>query len=274
VNARFQAGPCGGPETLFRVSPIEMRSEDVRQSMRTGQWLLGQHGRPSAGALGVLADNLLGNALASRRPAGHWLVTTEISLDICKRLPADGSLLLGHSRPVMVQGLGGLASGEIADAVGDVVAIGTFRGRYTPGVPDLAEGRYGRADLGPHDIPVPERPSLESLLAMSVDRVDSGVLATLPVDPMFANPVGNLHGGMLLCASEIAGSHALRTVGDGLATTSIRIAYLRPGPMTGAVTLTADVTHRGRTFGHANVVARGENGKPFGTATVVCQAEG
>jgi acyl-coenzyme A thioesterase PaaI-like protein len=56
------------PELIFRVARPVAEGEAVSSSMPVGPWLNGPTGRPLAGALGVLVDNVLGYAIMLHRP--------------------------------------------------------------------------------------------------------------------------------------------------------------------------------------------------------------
>jgi uncharacterized protein (TIGR00369 family) len=83
------------------------------------------------------------------------------------------------------------------------------------------------------------------------------------------NPLGNLHGGVSLCVSELVAVRALLGSGPPLVTASVRMAYVRPLLVGTTVTLTARVLHRGRTLGVVEVVGTGPGGKVATLATVI-----
>lgn len=62
--------PRGRPENLFGVGPMLAESGRARVSMPTGPWLRGRDGRLSPAGLGVLLDDVLGQAVLIERPAG------------------------------------------------------------------------------------------------------------------------------------------------------------------------------------------------------------
>lgn len=64
---------------------------------------------------------------------------------------------------------------------------------------------------------------------------------------MLGNPLGNLHGGLSLCASELVASTAVPTWDAPWTTESLRIQYLRPVPAGSDIVFTAMVRHAGRT---------------------------
>jgi uncharacterized protein (TIGR00369 family) len=93
------------------------------------------------------------------------------------------------------------------------------------------------------------------------------VLRWIPT-PQLANPVGNLHGGVVFAAAELAGRWALGPGPAPLSTSSVHLALVRPLRTHVEVTLTATVAHRGRTLGVAHVVATDPGGRVCGLATV------
>ena len=82
--------------------------------------------------------------------------------------------------------------------------------------------------------------------------------------------MGNLHGGISLCASEIAGLAALRTGSHPLVTASIHIALLPPVAVDRDVSFTATVLLQGRTMGVAQVISHNPAGKACTIPTVPC----
>jgi uncharacterized protein (TIGR00369 family) len=225
--------------------------------MRSGKWLLGPDAVPSGAALGVLLDDMLGNAIFPHCPAGLWPVTTEISVDYLAPPPCDGQPILARSRPVSVRPEMALASGVVEDASGTTLAVATLRSQSVPAVASSVSSN-GRLSAD-HD-------SLMSMLGASVTSHDEGVTLRLPPEPAFANPRGGLHGGITLCASHLAGAQALATG----STASIRVAYLRPIDISAPVDFVARIVHGGRAFGVAQVTTYGAAGKPCALATVTC----
>jgi uncharacterized protein (TIGR00369 family) len=116
----------------------------------------------------------------------------------------------------------------------------------------------------------PDPLSTADLLGATMRRHDGGVTLTLAGSPDLSNPMGNLHGGISLCASEIAGLAVLQTSAHPLVTASIHIAYLRSVPVDAEVSFRAAALHRGRTLGVAQVVSYNSAGKACTMATVTC----
>jgi uncharacterized protein (TIGR00369 family) len=247
--------PRGGPEALFDVGPLTAEPGRARASMPTGPWLGGRGGRLSPAGAGVLLDDVLGQAVLSARPAGHWAVTTELHVDVAAPLPADGQVLDASASPVHVDGAGGLARAEVRDAPGRLLVLGTSWLRFIPGVPGAALNPPPLADVADRG------DCLTDLLRVRFD--DSGRLE-LPVRTDLGNPRGVLHGGVLLCLAVMSAETAMR--GAGVDTASVRITYLRPA--LGDLSFTPTVVHRGRSLGLVRVDVRNAAGALCTTATV------
>jgi acyl-coenzyme A thioesterase PaaI-like protein len=75
------------PDPLFGIEDVAWAEPRVTARMRVGPRLLDAAGRSSPGALGVVADNVLGYAIIATAPAGGRAVTTEMSVDVLGPLP-------------------------------------------------------------------------------------------------------------------------------------------------------------------------------------------
>jgi uncharacterized protein (TIGR00369 family) len=267
IPASVVTTPLGRPEALLRVGAAERDGPGVRAQMRTGPWMRGPDAGACAGSLGVFVDDLLGNALLAGRPEDYWPVSTELSIDLAGPLPADGSVLTGRGWPVSLEPGGGLSQGTVTDSSGALVATATTRERFLPAPRALltGSGPDGTPPV-PEDTVGPE--SAMALLGAVARREDGAVILTVPGSDDFANPMGNTHGGILLCAAEIAGWLALHAAAGPLQTSSIRVVYARSVPVTDTITYTAQVLHRGRTLGAAQVTTRGASGKTCALAMI------
>ncbi|MDB5911030.1 MAG: hypothetical protein JWP34_5147 [Massilia sp.] len=255
-----------GAESAFRVGPITADGDTIHAMMQTGEWIEGPDGRPAFGSLGVLIDDMLGYAIVRVRPEGHWATSTEIHVEFSDHLPQDGSLLHAESRAVVLDRSSGLAQGRIFDRSGRTIALGSQRLRFVPGTPAaLAMGA---------DPPVFESRNGTTMeqLGGTLTRHQGGARLTFPLGPDVSNPMGTLHGGIMLCATEIAGHHAVQNEEHPLTTAAVHIAYLRPGPVEGEVTFEAMTVHRGRSLAIAQVVSRNAQGKICTHATVTSHA--
>src|SRR5664279_3272019 len=76
----------------------------------------------------------------------------------------------------------------------------------------------------------------------------------LHVSPALQNPMHNLHGGISLCASDLAASITQETSPRPLTTASIHVVYARPVPGGALATFAATLRHGGRSLGLVDVV--------------------
>ncbi|TWH16252.1 uncharacterized protein (TIGR00369 family) [Rhodococcus rhodochrous J45] len=254
-----------GAERLFRVADVTGDDSHGLTEMHTGPWLADELGRPCRGTLGVVMDDVMGHLVSGVMPEGFWAVSTEIHLDFVEDPPVDGSVLRAESWVLGRSARAGLAGGRIVDAQGQLIASGTTRLQTVP----LADPP-GAPEISPDDLDSRLRArSIVDLLDVEYARGASGI--EFGPSPMLANPMGNIHGGVLLCASEITGSAAL-AADAGFRTTSIQISYLRPCPSDEPVTFAPKVIHRGRSLGVVEVSSRNTAGKTCTTATITCSA--
>jgi uncharacterized protein (TIGR00369 family) len=262
----------GAAEALFCVAAVSGDPDRTTGTMQTGAASTGPDGGPCSGALGVLVDDVLGYAVVAARPAGHWAVSVEMFLDFCGPLPGPGEGLRAESRAVTVDASGGLAEGRVLDAAGAVVASCSQRMLFVPGEPDGLAFPPGREPSAHAPGVVPPGTGIVDLLGAHLRREDDGAALDVALTDRLANPVGNLHGGVLACLSELAGRHALGGSASPLATSSLHITFVRPVSLHQALTLAATVQYRGRGLGVASVTSRNAAGKVCSIATVTGRA--
>jgi uncharacterized protein (TIGR00369 family) len=257
----------GEPERFFRVARPKAAGEVVLSSMPAGPWLNGPSGRPLAGALGVLIDNVAGYVFVLRHPSGKWSVSAEITLDMLRPVPADGSVLTAEGIVRHVGQAGGFASASVTDGSGQLLAVATQHGRWVPAAPAADGGipvGHGTAPAGS----VPLATDLDGFLGGQLRAADGGALLELTVTPGLANPLGSMHGGITLCACDLVAQAAVDAAGGPPGTASIHVAYPRPIPVGTKVRFTAEVAHLGRAFGVVRVTALNDSGRPCAIATV------
>ena len=255
VHSSILTSPPGGPESLFGVGPLIADPGLARTSMPTGPWLRGPGDRLSPAGLGVLLDDVLGQAVLSGRAAGCWAVTTELNVDVVAPLPVDGQRVDASASLVHLDDAGGLAQAEARDAAGRCLARATTWLRFVPGVPDAAVNPAPLAEV------VARGPRLSDLLRVPAD--ETGRLK-LPGRPDLGNPRGVLHGGVLFCLAVLSAEGVMS--GSGLNTASVRIVYLRPAY--GDLTFEPALVHRGRSLGVTRVDVRNAAGALCTTATI------
>lgn len=258
-----------GAESAFRVGPIRADGDTIHAAMQTGSWTEGPDGRPSFGSLGVLVDDMLGYAIVKARPEGYWATSTEIHVEFSDHIPLDGTPLYAESQAVVLDPSSGLAQGQIFDSSGRTIAIGSERLRFIPGTPAALA-----MAANPASAPVfaPRQGNTLEQLDGALNRHNGGASLTFPLGPAVSNPMGTLHGGIMLCATEMVGRHAVQSKEHPLMTAAVHIAYLRPGPVEGRVTFEATTVHRGRRLAVAQVVSHNAEGKMCTHAMVTSHA--
>lgn len=265
----YLVSPLSDPDILFGVRKAKATpGHHVQQEMKTTEWMLADDGTLCISSICVFADSAFGNAIVLGRPNGYWPVTTELSLDVGGHVPHDNSLLHGESWPAHTDTAGGLAQGRILDAMGHLIAVGTTRLRYVP-MPSHFD-HHDRVDPHAHDEPYSEWKSTSEALGVSTEKVGQTLQLFMPSKPALMNPMGIIHGGVLLSAVEIAGRSSLQLKGAQLRTSSLQIAYVRPTPGAGTVSFTAEVQHFGKKFGVAHVIGHDSSRRTCTVATVTC----
>jgi uncharacterized protein (TIGR00369 family) len=251
--------PRGRPENLFDVGPVLAESGWARASMPTGPWLRGRDGRLSPAGLGVLLDDVLGQAVLIKRPAGFWSVTTELTIDVAAPLPADGNMVSAAASPVLLDDAGGLARGEVRDAAGRCLAVATTWARFVAGIPD--------AVLDPPKLPddIARGECLSDLLRVRIP--DTGLL-DLPSHVDLGNPQGVVHGGVLLCLAVMSAEQALHD--SHLEVASVRVVYLRPA--VNELKFLPVIVHHGRSLGVVRVDVQNAAGALCTSATVTARS--
>ena len=262
-----------GAERLFGIGTVIGDEKSARATMRTGSRTTGPDGRGSAGSLGVLVDDGLGYSIAARTPAQMTTVTTQLHLDVLAPVPTGEAELVIVTDEVILGDNGGYSTGRVTDGAGTVIALASLRIRF---VPRFGNGQRGLVlsseqlrELGDRAI----GKNVVDMLDATAAPIDGGVDLRLAVTSGIANYGRNLHGGVSLCAAEIAGWTAIDDAQpeNPLPTSSVDIAYLRPCPLGSDVTFRATVTHRGRSLGIARVAGFVDEARPVVVATVTCQ---
>jgi uncharacterized protein (TIGR00369 family) len=251
--------PRGRPENLFDVGPVLIEEGRARASMPTGPWLRGPDGYPSAAGLGVLLDDVLGQAVLVRRLPGLWSVTTELNIDVARPLPGDGPLVEALASPALIDEAGGLARAELRDEAGHCLALATTWARFVPGVPAEV--------FDPPELPgIADRGQcLADLLHVRIG--ETGDLR-LPARVELGNPQGVAHGGVLLSLAVMSAEQIF--LGAGLDVASVRVVYVRPAA--GELSFEPVVAHRGRSLGVVRVDVKNAAGALCTTATVTLRS--
>jgi uncharacterized protein (TIGR00369 family) len=262
-----------GAERLFGIGTVIGDDTAARATMRTGSRSTGPDGQGSAGSLGVLVDDGLAYSIAARTPSQMTTVTTQLHLDVLAPIPNSESDLVLVTDEVILGDKGGYSKGRVTDEAGTVIALASLRIRF---VPRFGNGQRGLV-LSSEELRELEDGAIGKnvvdMLDATVTHVDGGADLQLSVTDGISNYGRNLHGGVSLCAAEIAGWTAINDAQpeNPLPTSSVDIAYLRPCSMGSDVTFRATVIHRGRSLGIARVAGFVDEARPVIVATVTCQ---
>lgn len=225
-----------GPEEAFGVGAVTTGPDGVHGTMPLGPAFCGPDGRPAAGALGVLVDDVTGYAVIDGLLGGSWSVSTEIWLDLLAPLPATGTLS-ARARVLDASAVSAFTEGTVHDATGACIAVCRQRGRAIPEDPaDLAPVAF---QIRAHAADVSELIGLRALGPHDTE---------LTVTPDLENPRGMLHGGVTLCASEVTAVRSRMAAGVDLTTSSVHTAYTRGIPAGCDIAFHATTRHAGRTF--------------------------
>ncbi len=248
-----------GAESLLRVSAVRLGPQSTELSMESGSWLQDSVSG-SRGALGVPLDDVTGYVVAAGRPDGYWPVSLGIRVDLLADPPTIGPPMSVTGELVARYPGGATTRGSVVDGYGNVVALVTQRSHLIP---------VDAAPTSP-SVPVIAPPDNVSVRdALGFRQVEKGVVE-MPPTTFSPNGKGDVHGGVLIIGCENAALSAID--GDSqFRTTSIDIAYVRPGDARNVVTFRSDVRHRGRSMAVIRVTALNASGKPCALATVIVQ---
>ncbi|MEO6879446.1 MAG: hotdog domain-containing protein [Mycobacteriaceae bacterium] len=255
------------PESMFRVHGFAQAGDDVGLRMGLGDWVLDDTGAQCPGALGVFLDDAVGHQVFLARPSRrHGSVTSELSLDF---LPGawSGDELQAVPRSSTVQAGGAFTRCEAVDATGQVVAVVSNWGRFIElghGV-DIAD----EMPTTPGTVPDPALRTLD-LLGGRPQADAHGATLELAGTARLANPMGIVHGGIVVCASErVAHAAVSEMSGDTeWRAGSLRVHYLRPTPVQPDVRWRAQVVHHSRSVAVVRVQGGPDGARTCTEATV------
>lgn len=240
----------GLPEQAFGLAPPRLHTDGaVTGRMPAERIPTGPDSAPSAGALGVLADDVLGFAMIASSRAAAWSVSVEIAMDFLAPLPTAGGLhICGHGSHV--DAIAGYAHGEVRDDQHRLLVVARQHGRFVP-VPSTP----------PEQLPTLDRRSKDvlGLLGATVRRDGEGAIILIGDPRPWLNPKGALHGGMAIAAAEAAATYTTLDSPVPLRTTSLAITFPRPMSGPAPYTFKARPLHVGRTLRLIDVVGYAED---------------
>jgi acyl-CoA thioesterase len=113
-------------------------------------WLQIPPGLMTAGGVAILADGPLGWAIQSALPPATGYATTELSVNMVRRVPDEGQLV-ARGRLVHLGRRLGLSEVFVTDDAGRLIAHGTSRCVIFPPAADVPAPPRDVADAGDHD---------------------------------------------------------------------------------------------------------------------------
>lgn len=261
ANLARGLGPDGAPIPAYHTFSVEVRSAHAGAAVArlpTAPQLAPAGGGLLPGALAIIADTCCGCAVASALPAGKAPLTAQLRVEYVRPAPTRLRWIEGRAEADVVDDGGGLARGEIVDDSGQLLGVTSLRILNATSRPGR-EGSRPKLHAAPGTTDGTPGIAVPGVLGLAGRSASPGrVEWTLHPPPAIANSYGMVHGGVLgLLAHEVA-SDALRSLlGDGeeLIPLDLVLNFYRGVPADGgAITATAEVTHRGRRF----VVAEGD----------------
>ena len=248
--------PEGVPEYFMGIRDINFDRADTVALLETGPWLTWDGREVTPGSLGVLFDNILAYPMINGSSADTSLVSSQITIDVLNPIHHDAGSMSARGSLLTRDEHTAFAAGEVRNADGVLVAVGTQRARYIPYV-----------EPPPYDYQsVSARTSTSTLVDLvwpdgDVPQLGNDGRLPVPVAPRLGNHVDNMHGGISLLLAEWSAIAAARAVGSALTPASIRIFYARPIPVGSIATFETSVLHAGRTSAAVDVVGRTAAGK-------------
>lgn len=268
----------GLPEWRTGLQRITFGTGGTEVTMQPGPWCALPDGRGSAGAIGVLVDNVLGYESERWDSPPAWIVTREIRVDYLAPIPTHGEVIACRGTALAPIGLAGYGHGVVADASGVILARVSDWVRYGTPAPDaLSQSRDEPeiadlllSDLVPRMPKVP-RPPADALAACGGTWLpDEGDLA-LTVGAGTANLSGNLHGGVCFAAAVLRAELELAAVSPQARVTSAHVIHVASGLPDSRIHFRVAVPHAGRQAQLMIVNAHDDAGRLVAYGTVTAQ---
>jgi uncharacterized protein (TIGR00369 family) len=229
-----------------------------------GPWSRNKLGQPQSGVIVTALDHVMGESIFAQRPAGWWLVTSQITVDFLAPIPVLNGLRAAAGA-TMVDAAGGYARGQLCDEHGKLLATCSAWLHHRPASPDAV------APCGaPPTTSSMCRPAttIDDYLGVDHGGPDGAVLLTLSEPSRWTNFMGFVHGGVWACLVEMAASRAVAQHNPALAPAGLHTIFLRPGRGDAPITVRADIQRVGSTSAVVDVLGRAADGAVCTRSTV------
>jgi uncharacterized protein (TIGR00369 family) len=267
------------PRQLFHLNPPQQVAGIDRNVMtmnidgldRTDADFDGTEELSPTARLCVLADDIIGFSLWDRRGTRAGVVTAELSLDFLHPTGWVGPEIQAAGKALTITSDGGCAAAELSDSAGTLIATATGWGNFVDGDADRSASVV-RPMGTTADVPTTTVTPLERIQGYFDDVARTQLL--IPANPVLANKLGLMHGGIQACAMDLAGNAAVSTAaGMPMYTSSVRINYFRPTPVDGTIRFNATVIRAGRSVAVAKVTSIGVDERVCAIATVTSRRQ-
>ena len=226
-----------------------------------GLWSRNTLGQTQSGVIVTALDHVMGESIFAQRPAGWWLVTSQIAVDFLAPVPVL-TRLRAAADAAMVDAGGGYARGQLHDEQGNLLATYCAWLHRRPVSPGAVAPRAAS--------PPTRRPAanIDDYLGVDHGAGDGAVLLTLSEPSPWTNFMGFVHGGVWTCLVEMAASRAVAQHNPALVPAGLHTIFLRPGRGDAAITVRADIQRVGSTSAVVDVLGRAADGGVCTRSTV------
>jgi uncharacterized protein (TIGR00369 family) len=231
------------------ISTVAWTRGRIVEEMNVPHELLDERGAVVTGALGILADSALGQAVASSLEHPTWVATSHLHLALTNPLRPDHDRFVVTARVDSVGEGRAAAHGEIASPDGTCVARASLGSVLLPAAPlgiERSDDEVVTAGATP-DAPLHTAP-VDALLGLEVrDSGEHGTEACFRANPAMANSSGGVHGGFgFLIGARLLDLLAMHKR-TAMRIADVRAVFLRPITADGgAVQAVATILHGGR----------------------------
>lgn len=288
---------------LTGMQPTEVTLGKATFSMPITPWLADGTGIFWGGIYALFADSPLASAIWTTLPAGKVLTTSELDMSFVRPLTAQTRNIVGRAETVHSGSQVGLATVQITDQDGRMLAFGSTRCLIADFPVDVNE-TFTEPDVGPSEPPDPflrappesnfcdlskfgdlapielQRSTITEgrthpvwqLTGYRVTEIRDGYCrARIPSSRWFSNGSLSIYGGLLAWAADFtmgAAVYSTLPAGDIFATLDMHIRFTRPAPIdSGDLTIAATVRHQGRQLRVSSCEISNEEGKRVAMAT-------
>jgi uncharacterized protein (TIGR00369 family) len=254
-------GPMATPQDrrLGRLPPIPIHGHvglevlgfaagRCDERLHVPPWMLTADGRPTLGAVALVADSTLGWAISSVMPQGMAMITAQLRVELTRAFTPGEATVRSRATASFADADVGYGSSSLLDGDDVVIGAGTVRAAPVKVRGRELEGAPLDADVGPSVGATTAQEALDEREATSGDG--TGALS-MRCQPHLANSALGVHGGVIALMAERAVRLAVASVAevDALRPLDFDIVYLRRLAADGSIVRAhAEIISRTRRF--------------------------